>query len=462
MTISTELLTAFFIVYCLIYNAVMFLLALWPPGVRRVSERRATEPLPIVTVLIPALNETSVLEQTVRALLRQRYAGQLEILIIDDYSDDGTDRAAQQLCQQYPNVFHLRRQPPHCRRGKGAALNAGLAFLCVHFLQRDLENWVLAIFDADGEPVEPDLIQRAAELFSDTKVAAAQCGVRIRNRARWLPRLQDIEFATFSFLAQQVRDRTSGAVALGGNAQFVRASVLIQLEERWGYAWDPQSLTEDLELSVRIHLLGGQIRFVPRHVAQEGLESWRFLLRQRHRWAWGTLQVFFKHLATGRLLRCRMPLLKKLDLHYYLSFWIVPVLVLGSWALFGLSQLGVVHVSNRFPIGFLVANSLSFWPLLTLGLYRSGASLTHIPLALVLTTLYTYHWLIALVCALISLAVGRRVCWAKTPRLATLTPAVRLSNDTLRPLTQNVVADGVARQAHLMGEEPVAAKAGAP
>ncbi len=70
---------------------------------------------------------------------------------------------------------------------------------------------------------------------------AVQCAVRIKNRqSLWpvWPALQDLEFAAFSGLTQIVRDRFSGAVALGGNAQFVRVSMLEQVRTAYGMCWD--------------------------------------------------------------------------------------------------------------------------------------------------------------------------------------------------------------------------------
>jgi chlorobactene glucosyltransferase len=51
-------------------------------------------PLPSLSVLIPARNEAEVIGACVRSLLAQAYPGRLEVLVLDDRSDDGTTDVA--------------------------------------------------------------------------------------------------------------------------------------------------------------------------------------------------------------------------------------------------------------------------------------------------------------------------------------------------------------------------------
>jgi hopene-associated glycosyltransferase HpnB len=49
---------------------------------------------PDVQAVVPARNEADVIERTLSSLLAQRYAGRLEIVLVDDRSEDGTGEAA--------------------------------------------------------------------------------------------------------------------------------------------------------------------------------------------------------------------------------------------------------------------------------------------------------------------------------------------------------------------------------
>jgi cellulose synthase/poly-beta-1,6-N-acetylglucosamine synthase-like glycosyltransferase len=431
MEIYTDALTIFFFAYCLLYNAFLFFYVIvrhqtssgpytfaghWPAKMYGPGEAWPDEVWwPIVTLMIPALNEGKVLYKTVENIFEQYYPGTLEVLIIDDGSDDNTPQVTAQIQQEFPDVYVLRRERPHARQGKGAALNAGLKFLFEKFPDRPKEEWVIGVFDADGRVEELDFFEQVGLAFRDPTVNALQCGVRIRNRHKLLPLLQDVEFVAFSWIVQWVRDKTSGAVALGGNGQFIRADCLEILQPQG--PWLPTALTEDLEISVRIHELPGRIRFLDRHVSQEGVETLRALLKQRHRWAWGTLQVFMMYVASGRLWRSPMPLLKKLDLHYYLTFWIVPFLVLGSWGLALLSLLGYVRVSSHFDVWLLWANSFSFWPTMALALSKTDTPRLSIPKLVLLGTLYSYHWIPLLVWAWLDIFRQKKPHWLKTQRI---------------------------------------------
>lgn len=429
MEIYTDALTIFFLLYCLLYNAFLFFYVvvkyrhrttlIHPAPSLLKGERwgEGSEELdwPVLTLMIPALNEGKVLCRTVESLFEQYYPGTLEVLIIDDASDDDTPAVTARLQKEFPEVQVYRRERPDARQGKGAALNAGLRFLFEKFPDRPKEDWVIGVFDADGRLEELDFFEQVGLAFRDPSVNALQCGVRIRNRHKLLPLMQDVEFVAFSWIVQWVRDKTSGAVALGGNGQFVRADCLEMLLPQG--PWAPTALTEDLEISIRLHTLHGRIRFLDRHVSQEGVETWKALLKQRHRWAWGTLQVFSLYVASGALWRSSMPWFRKLDLHYYLTFWIVPFIVMASWGLALLSVLGYVRVSNHFEAGLLWANSFSFWPTMALALYKLGASRWSIPLLVILGTLYSYHWIPLLVWAWLDVLRRRKPQWLKTQRI---------------------------------------------
>ncbi len=418
MTFSTELLTLFFFVYCFSYNLFLFFYTL----VQRPSRSRFLQPestsqkLPFLTIMIPALNEAKVLRRTVKNILNCPYQRPLEILIIDDHSDDATGEIADELAAQHSNIFVLHRCLANARLGKGAALNHGLYTLLEKFPDRDRAHWIISVFDGDGRPIEKDFFMAAGAMFLDRNVAAVQSGVRIHNTDKLLPALQDTEFICFSSIIQKVRDRTSGAVALGGNGQFIRADYLEKLSQD-GPTWDPTALTEDLDITIRLHLLGGRIRYLERHVIQEGVESWRALMKQRQRWAWGSLQVFIRYVWSGQLMGARLPLLKKLDLHYYLSFWIVPFVVLFSLALTFASFFLPLKLEGHTPWLALLANSFSFWPMMAVGLWRAKVKTSLIPMLIVVGTAYSYHWVPALLRAWLNIAQNKKPHWVKTQRV---------------------------------------------
>ena len=269
--------------------------------------------------LVPALNEARVIEHTLDRLLSLPVRHCL-VLVVDDGSDDGTGRLVESHGD--PRVRLVRRDLPHARRGKGAALNAGF-----HQLLREMGDWpadkvIVGIMDADGR-LDPEAPDGAAEYFADADVGAVQVGVRISNREdSVLARLQDMEFVTYTDVFQSARD-VWGVAGLGGNGQFVRLAAHLDLAPA---PWT-DGLTEDLEQGLRLICAGWRTRY-RRDVAvhQQGLVSAQRLLRQRSRWFQGHLQAWRQIPGIIR----RAPLR---TVPHLLHILMVPVLLLGNVAL---------------------------------------------------------------------------------------------------------------------------------
>ena len=76
--------------------------------------------------------------------------------------------------------------------------------------------------------------------------------------------------------------------AYGGANCAVRASTLRQLG-----GWNPDSVTEDTDLTLRVVLLGGRVRYDITAVdTEEGATTLARFIRQRYRWARGHQQVW--------------------------------------------------------------------------------------------------------------------------------------------------------------------------
>ncbi|WP_217612427.1 glycosyltransferase, partial [Deinococcus sp. GbtcB9] len=70
--------------------------------------------------LTPALNEAQVIEATLQNV--RNAAPDTRVIVIDDASDDGTDRIVQASAQRDPGVRLLRREFPGARQNKGRAM----------------------------------------------------------------------------------------------------------------------------------------------------------------------------------------------------------------------------------------------------------------------------------------------------------------------------------------------------
>lgn len=80
--------------------------------------------LPKVTILIPAYNEAAVIEKTIENKLSQDYPADLiQIIVISDESEDGTDEIVQTIAAKDSRVGLIRQVP---RQGKTSGLNLAM------------------------------------------------------------------------------------------------------------------------------------------------------------------------------------------------------------------------------------------------------------------------------------------------------------------------------------------------
>lgn len=82
----------------------------------------ASQPLPLVSVIVPAYNAAATLAATLRSALAQSHA-EIEIIVVDDGSADETARVARAIAAQDPRVTVARQ----VNAGVAAARNRALA-----------------------------------------------------------------------------------------------------------------------------------------------------------------------------------------------------------------------------------------------------------------------------------------------------------------------------------------------
>jgi len=392
---------------------------------------------PFFVLLVPALNEERVIGRTIASLLELR--GRFLAIVVDDGSDDGTVATVAPFLAD-PRLRLLEQPPEQARRGKGHALNAAYAaiqrlgitgtapsrtstgwssasrarrgFLSAY--RYDPENVITVVFDADTR-VEPDFLQAVAPYFRDATVAGVQSAVRMYNADRNLLTLwQHLEFAIWGKFFCRTKDRL-GSATLGGNGQCVRFSALSDLGSE---PWHAFSLTEDLDLSLRLLKKGWRIRFCSSvAVFQEAVPRLRALVRQRSRWLQGHV-VCWQHLPA--LLRSRLPFLARGELLLFLLlpavFMPVGLISIINWLVVLLFKdwdgLNAVSLLIWYILGFGIAPLVvAAWrPLDHPSLWRSVLH-AH------LFVFYSFVWFMAGMVVYSHVLLGRRA-WVKTARVA--------------------------------------------
>jgi cellulose synthase/poly-beta-1,6-N-acetylglucosamine synthase-like glycosyltransferase len=340
-----------------------YFLALYVVGLRNAAQapKLGRGRSPFFVMITPAHDEALVIEATVKRLRAlDAEPDRFLALIVNDGSSDATSDIARAAAEGDERIIVLDRVEEIAGQGKGEVLNHAY-----HVVSK-LEEWgdsrlhgagadeiVVCVVDADGW-LRQDALRRVAPYFEHPYVGAVQIPVRMYNaRSGFLAAMQDIEFIAFSILIQGGRDRI-GSALLGGNGQFVRLSALRSIGRR---PWT-KSLTEDLDLGLRLAREGWRIRMCPHTtVSQQAVTSPRRLLRQRTRWVQGHYTCW-SHLP-ALWSAPRVPLATRVDLSIHLLLATVILLVTGQALLGALGFAGVFPVEHSV-LADLVGNDVIF------------------------------------------------------------------------------------------------------
>ena len=262
---------------------------------------------PFVTIMIPAHNEESVIAHTVKNIEQIDYPN-FEIIVIDDRSDDNTAVVMQNLEKEYNNLKAFIR-PKDAFPGKSAVLNDAMQFA---------KGEAILVFDADAT-VEPDFLKKLVPMLEPDDVGAVQARKIIRNKDyNLLTRCQNNEY-TLDAQLQISRDSVKGAVELRGNGELIKRKAL---EDIGG--WNNFTITDDLDMSTRLHIKGWDIRFcMDTVVYEEGIAYVWPLYRQRRRWLEGTIRRYLEYFVDV-LMSKDMSLRASLDMTIYILQFIIP------------------------------------------------------------------------------------------------------------------------------------------
>lgn len=292
--------------------------------------------LPGVSLLIPAHDEELVIERTVETILASDYPqDQLELIVLDDASTDGTAAILDRLAERQPRLRVVHVPAREGGKGKAAVLNRGLK-LARHAL--------IGVYDADNQPEPAALRYLAAQFDLEPGLGAALGKFRTLNRRKnLLTRFINIEGLSFQWIVQAGRWKLLKIATLPGTNFIVRKDVLDEVG-----GWDEEALTEDAELSLRILEAGHRIKFVPYSTTwEQEPEDLRTWFKQRTRWARGSFYLMRKFLlSVGKAKNKALAF----EVFYFLAlYYVFLAAIVVSALLFALSATGLVSIPVPGP-----------------------------------------------------------------------------------------------------------------
>lgn len=286
-----------------LFNAAQALGFWWTCSRDRRRRRPAwTGPPPAVDVFIPVYDEpVAVVEPTVRAA-SELTGAEVIVHVLDDGASDAMAAMAGRHGADY-----LRRAGSE--GAKAGNINHALAHTSAEFV---------LVLDCDHVP-EPHFLEATLGWFGDERMAFVQTPQYYANWDRGeVPAAAWGQQALFFGPIARGKDGHEAMFCCGTNVVFRRAA----LEQVGGFPVD--SVTEDFELSIRLHEQGWRSRYVPEVLAHGlGPEDMASYVSQQQRWSRGCLS------ALPAVLRSSLPPRHKLQYalsaSFFLSGWTVLV-----------------------------------------------------------------------------------------------------------------------------------------
>lgn len=253
---------------------------------------------PVVSVLLPIHNESSVVERLIDVVCELSYpADKLEILVLDD-STDHTSKLAQAKVEQHAksgiNIRYVHREN---REGYKAGN-------LIHGIRQSAGEF-FAIFDADFIPPK-DFLLKTIPCFKDPQLGFLQTGIGYENRdVSFLTRFQAMEMGHQQYVTVGLNEEGDMASLSGSSCVWRKACV-----EALG-GWNASTVTEDVDLGYRAQIKNWKYAFrrdvISMSVLPETISAFRV---QRERWGRGLIHNSFKHVR--QMLGLRMPMIKRL------------------------------------------------------------------------------------------------------------------------------------------------------
>jgi cellulose synthase/poly-beta-1,6-N-acetylglucosamine synthase-like glycosyltransferase len=360
-----------FAIYCsaLLYITVFCLMQfqlLWKYKKKEVADilmldLAFDDPPPFVTIQLPIYNEKYVVVRLIDNICRLNYPkNRFEIQVLDDSDDETLDISRRKVDEYKKKGFNIDLITREKRTGyKAGALQYGLQFARGEFI---------AIFDADFLP-KPEFLVATIQYFQDPGIGVVQTKwEHLNQNYSLITRLQAFQLNVHFTVEQSGRQAADYLLQFNGTAGVWRKETI---EDAGG--WEADTLTEDLDLSIRAQLKGWTIRYLEEVGSPAELPAeMNSLKSQQFRWMKGGAETAKKMLPT--VWKSSLSWKKKMHatIHLLSSTIFVFVFLVGVSSvplLFALGPLGInADYFTFFLVGLLtivavyyVANVQASW-----------------------------------------------------------------------------------------------------
>ena len=238
---------------------------------------------PKVSIHIPAYREQpEMLKQTLDAVARLDYPNVECVVVINNTPDPAYWQPIEEHCRALGDRFKF------VRADNLAGFKAGALRLAMVHTAADAE--ILGVIDADYA-VTPDWLKDLVPAFANPKVGLVQAPQEHRDGDRSVMHYaMNGEYAGF-FDIGMVQRNEDNAIIVHGTMCLVRRTAL---EQAGG--WSSDTICEDSDLGLTVMENGWRADYTSKRYGYGLLpDTYEAFKKQRHRWAYGGVQIVKKH-----------------------------------------------------------------------------------------------------------------------------------------------------------------------
>jgi len=274
-----------------------------------------------VSVIIPTYNEEASIQGTIESALNLDYDDLIEVIVVDDGSNDRTGEIVRRLGEKYSKIVLVDKK----NSGKADSINQAIKIA---------RGELIAVIDADSYPSR-DSLSKMVGFFDEEGVGVVTTRVLVRNPSNFIQVLQTIEYKVIAFTRVLLGFLDAIYVTPGPLALYKKSA----LQKVGGF--DVRNMTEDIEITWHLIFEGYKVRmsFLPSAttVCPNTFKKW---WKQRLRWNIGGFQTIWKY---------KKAFFKKGMLGYFILPFFFFSLILGVFGLFVFSY----QTSRRFLVSYL-------------------------------------------------------------------------------------------------------------
>lgn len=233
----------------------------------------------LVTIVIPAFNEESVIEHTILSIERNKYPKK-EIIIVNDGSTDNTKELALKAAKNtHIRVIDIERQ------GRANAVNEGV---------RASEGKIILVTDADVIVAE-NWIEKMVAPFVDPKIGAVGSPIYSHEPKTFIQKWQQAYNLVVLDFFKRCMDSVNGMLFISGASGGFRKEAL----EKIGFFDKKLRTLATMDVTIRIKKAGYKVRYVTDTYVHTFEPTKKKQFFKRHdRWFAGLTKIAKKHSTT--------------------------------------------------------------------------------------------------------------------------------------------------------------------